>query len=106
MPRCVYVKVAGRASWTNVMDMFADEKEQRVAGSQREEHRPPGRRPETFRKDRKDCYTKKRSGCETDQCAKRLVRQLQRRADPSTGKGEKVSRGDLPERVHAVGIDA
>src|SRR6476661_855358 len=35
MPRCVFVKMAGRASRTNVMDMFANKKEERISGSQR-----------------------------------------------------------------------
>ena len=99
MPRRVCVKMTGRARRTNMMNMFADEKEEGVSGSQRQEHRPPGRRTQTFRQNRKDCYTKKRSGSETDQRAKRFVRELQRRANPSAHKRENVSRDDLPERI-------
>lgn len=37
------------------------------------------------------------SGGKTDQRAKRLVRQLQFRADPSPDKSEGIGRDDLPE---------
>src|SRR5437879_1236631 len=103
MPCSIRVEMTGRASRANVMDMFADQKEERVPSSERQEHRPPRTRTQTFRQNRKDCDTKKRSGCETDQRTKRLVRELQRRTDPSTDEGESVSRDDLPECVGHLG---
>src|SRR5207249_9721719 len=66
----------------------------------------PGTRAETFRQDRKDCYTQECSGRETDQSAKLLVRQLQRCTDPSPCKRKNISREDLPERVRHLGACA
>src|SRR6476660_4326884 len=103
MPRRVCVKMTSGASWANMMDMFADEKENRVSGSYRQDHSPPRRRTETFRQDRKDRYAQERSGGKTDQCAKWPVRQSQRRADPSARKRESVSRDNLPECVGHLG---
>src|SRR6266404_6959822 len=100
MPGCIRVEMTGRACRANVMHMFTDEKEERVPSSQRQEHRPPRTRAQTFRQNRKDCYTEKGSSCETDQRAKRLVLEVQRGADRSTGKGESIRRDNLPERVN------
>src|SRR6266404_3814215 len=103
MPRCIRVEMTGRASRANVMHMFTNEKEERVPSSQRQEHRPPRTRAQTFRQDRKDCHTEKRSGCETDQRTKRLVLEAQRGADRSTGKRESIRRDDLPKCVGHLG---
>src|SRR5437899_6671636 len=92
------IEVTGRASRANMMHMFTDEKEKRISTGQRQEHRPPGTCAETFGQNRKDCHAQKCSGGETNQRAKLFVRELQRRADPSPGNGESISRNDLPER--------
>src|SRR6266478_4557804 len=106
MPRCIRVEMTGRASRANVMNMFTEKEEKRVASSQRQEHRPPRTATQTFRQNCKDCCTEKRSGCETDQRTEWLVRQLQRRTDPSTDKGESIRRDNLPERVNHLGACA
>src|SRR5216117_1155765 len=89
-----------------MVDMFTDKKEQRVSSSYRQQHCPPRRGPETFRQNRKDCYPEKRSSRETDQCAKLLMRQLQRCTNPSPGNGESISCNDLPESGDHLGAGA
>ena len=97
MSRCVCIEVAGRAGGTNVMNVFANEEKQRVSGSGRQRDRPPSTVAQTFWQNRKERYAEERAGRQTDQRAKRLVRQLERRADRSTDKGEGIGRDDLPQ---------
>ena len=97
MPGGIRVEMTGGAGRANMMHVFADEKEERVPGSQTEERSPPRTRAQTFRQNRKDCYPEKRSGSEADQRVKLPVRQLQCRADPAPDKSEGVGRDDLPE---------
>src|SRR6266498_479938 len=97
MSRRVCVEVAGRAGGTDMMDVFANEEEQGVSSSRRNRYGPARTVAQTFRQNGKERYAQKCSGCETNQRAKRLVRQVQRRADRSTGKSENISRNDLPE---------
>src|SRR5918911_572993 len=52
MSRRISVKMAGRASRTNVMDMFADEKEQYVSGNQCQQDGPPRATPQTLGQNR------------------------------------------------------
>ena len=80
-----------------MMDVFADEEEQRVSGSGRQRDCPPITVAQTFGQNRKERYAKERASRQTDQRAKRLVRQSQRRADRPTDKGEGIGRHDLPE---------
>src|SRR5881398_2990702 len=103
MLRGVGVEMARGAGRANMVDMFTDKKEQRVSSSYRQQHCPPRRGPETFRQNRKDCYPEKRSSRETDQCAKLLMRQLQRCTNPSPGNGESISCNDLPESGDHLG---
>ena len=60
-----------------MMDMFADQKEKRVARNQRQQHGPPWARAKTLGQNRKDCYAQKGSGRETDERAKRLMLKAQ-----------------------------
>src|SRR2546430_4652496 len=106
MLRGVGVEMARGAGRANMVDMFTDKKEQRVSSSYRQQHCPPRRGPETFRQNRKDCYPEKRSSRETDQCAKLLMRQLQRCTNPSPGNGESISCNDLPESGDHLGAGA
>ena len=77
MSRGISVEMTGRASRANMMDMFADEKEKRVAGNQRQQHRPPWACAKTLGQNRKDCYAQKRSGRKTDERAKRPMLKAQ-----------------------------
>jgi hypothetical protein len=79
------------------MNVFADEKEKCVSGSRREDRRPPIGDAQAFRRNRKERYSQKRAGRQTDQRTKRLMLQAQRCADGSTREGENISRNDLPE---------
>src|ERR1700757_4384553 len=100
MPGCIRVEMTGHTSGTNMMDMLANQKEHRVSDCCRHRERPwTTAIGQTFRYDGEDCDAQKRSGCETDQRAKQLVRQMQRCANGSTNKCEKISRRDLPEWV-------
>ena len=100
--RCVRVEVTGRAGRANVMDIFADEEEQRVSRRRGQHCCPPTAVAETFGQNREERYAQECSGCQTDQRTKRFVRQSQRRADPSADKGESVGRDDLPQSQLAV----
>src|SRR5205823_8283938 len=100
----ISVEMTGRASRANVMKMFADEKEKRVAGNQRQQHSPPRARAKTLGQNRKDCYAEKRSGRETDERAKGLMLKTQRRANRSAGESEDIGGDDLPERVGHLGV--
>ena len=89
-----------------MMEMFADEIEQRVSDHCCQCDWPHTAVGQTFRHDCEERDAQKCSSGETNQRAKRLVRQLQRRADPSTGKGESISSDNLPERVNHLGARA
>src|SRR6266853_162375 len=65
MSRRVCIEVAGRARGTNVMNIFADEEEQRVSGSGRQRDCPPITVAQTFGQNRKERYAKERRGYET-----------------------------------------
>ena len=54
MSRCVRVEVTGRAGRANVMDIFADEEEQRVSRSRRQHCCPPTAVAQTFRQNREE----------------------------------------------------
>src|SRR5713101_7188133 len=97
MSRRICVEVTGRAGGADMMDVFADEEEQGVPSSRRQRYSPPRTVAQAFGQNGKEGYAQKCSGCETNQRAKRLVRQSQRRADRSAGKGESIGRDDLPE---------
>ena len=99
VPRGINIEVTGCTSRTNMMDMFADEKEKRVAGGERQDHLPPRTGAEAFRQNCEERYAEKSSGSKTDQCAQLLVRQAERRADGSADEGKYISRDDFPERV-------
>src|SRR4029434_8703153 len=103
MPCCIGVEMAGSASRANMMNMFTDEEKQQVSGGRRSDNWPNAAVTQTFRQNCEQRYTQQRSCGETNQCAKRLVLQMQRGADSSTGKGENVSGGDLPECVDHSG---
>ncbi len=102
MSRCVRVEVTGRAGRANVMDVFADEEEQRVSRRRRQHYCPPTAVAQTLGQNREERYAQECSGRQTDQRTKRFVRQSQRRADPAAGKGESVGRDDLPQRDLAI----
>jgi hypothetical protein len=74
MSRRVCVEVTGRAGGADMMDVFADEEEQGVSSSRRNRYGPPRTVAQTFGQDCEERYTQQRSGCETNQRAKRLVR--------------------------------
>src|SRR5262249_14060859 len=99
----VGVEMTRSARRTNVMDVFADEEEQRVSTRGREEHGPPWSCAHTFGQNREKRHPKERPGRETDESAKLLVLQLQRGADSSADQRETVSRNDLPERIKHLG---
>src|SRR6266702_2305508 len=93
----ICVEMTGGAGRPNMMNMFVDEKEDRVSISYRPKRRPPRTRAQTFWQNRKERYAEERTGRQTDQRAKRLVRQLEGRANRSTDKGEGIGRDDLPQ---------
>src|ERR1041385_3944794 len=97
--RCVSIEMTGRASRTNMMNMFADKKKRRIAEDERQQHRPGGACAKTLRENREQRHAEKGSCRETDEGAKRLVFEMQCCADGSTCNSENVGGDDLPERV-------
>src|SRR4026207_900763 len=89
--------MTGRTGWGNMMDVFADKEKQHVSASCGRDYWPCATVVQTFGQNCKERDPQKRSGRETDECAKGFVLQVQRGADPSTDKGKHISRNDLPE---------
>ena len=102
MLRCVCVEVTGRAGGADMMDVFADEEEQRVSGRGRQRYRPPRTVAQTFGQNGEEGYAEQCSGRQADQRTKGFVRQWQRSADRPTNEGESIGRDDLPESQFAI----
>src|SRR5205809_2493245 len=100
----IVIEMTRSARRANVMNVFADEKEQCVTTRDRNCHGPPWSYAQTFRQNREKGHAKERPSRETDESAKLLVLQLQRRADPSANQRKTVSRNDLPERINHSGV--
>ena len=77
MPGRICIEMARCACGTNMVNVFADEEEKRVSGSRRQSRRPPISGVQAFRCNRKERYSQKRSGRQTDQRTKRLVLQTE-----------------------------
>ena|SRR5437588_8320742 len=95
--RGILIEMTGRARRADVMNIFADKKEQRVTGCCCQRDRPPIGVCQALRNNGKERHAKERSRRETDQRAKRSVRQSQQRADGTAENSEGISRYDLPK---------
>ena len=86
-----------------MMDVFADKEKQHVSASCSGDYWPCAAVVQTFGQNCKERDPQQRSRREADERAKGPVLQVQRSADPSTDKGENISRDDLPECVDHSG---
>ncbi len=73
----ICVEMTGGTSGANVMDIFADEEEQRISGSRRQDDGPPITVAQAFRQNGEERHAQECAGGQTDQRAKRFMRQSQ-----------------------------
>jgi hypothetical protein len=93
-----FVKVAGRACRTDVIDIFRNDEKKEIARGQRDENAPPLESCEAFRHNCKCRDAKQRAGSKADQSAKPPVRACQRRSERPADNGKEKRNDHIANR--------